>query len=561
MKTESAFYVPIFKDLMPAGLRRAWMADGSYPEQALYDLFAAHARTQAEKAAVIVQHAPGNSEEISYTRLHEAVLRLAHGLQALALPQGAVLACQLPNGWQACALELACAALGLVVAPLPPGRGKLDLLSLLRRCRAGALVAVADSDCGGKNLAGVLQEEALSLPDLHLLIDAGGTPPRPGWHSFAAILDHPPRPALPKVDPQTVARLLVSSGTESEPKLVAYSHQALAGGRGRFLHRLHPPGDSMRALFLVPLGSSFGSLASFGILACLGGTLILQPRFDNSEAICAIAAHRASHIFAVPTMLQRMAAAPELAAIDKSSLQVLISGGALIAPASSARCQQAFACALVSLYGSADGINCHTMPDDSLARLQHTVGKPCAAICEIRIVDEQRQPVAQGEIGEIAARGPLSPLQYVHAPELDARYRDHQGWVYTGDLGLLDKEGYLILAGRKKDIIIRGGVNVSPAQIENIISAHPQVAEAACVPVPDPDLGQKVGLCLVLHQGAALNLSQIQDFMQERGLERNKWPQLLHLYRQFPLTPAGKLDKRRLSEHFLSPAAKGECHE
>jgi acyl-CoA synthetase len=139
-------------------------------------------------------------------------------------------------------------------------------------------------------------------------------------------------------------------------------------------------------------------------------------------------------------------------------------------------------------------------------------------------------------------------MQYVNAPDLDALYRDQEGWVYTGDLGLIDEEGHLVLSGRKKDIIIRGGVNISPAQIENIAVSHPAVVSAACVPVADADLGHRVCLCLVTREGAERpSLSQFTRFLHEKGLETSKLPEYLRYYRQLPLSPAGKIDKKRLT--------------
>jgi acyl-CoA synthetase len=247
-------------------------------------------------------------------------------------------------------------------------------------------------------------------------------------------------------------------------------------------------------------------------------------------------------------MLQRIAADPALSQTDTSSLIAIVSGGAKIDEASIRRCTDAFRCGFVSLYGSADGVNCHTTLDDDLVTVSRKAGKPNPDICSIRIVDDQKQEVPPGCVGEITARGPLSPMQYVNAPDLDALYRDKDGWVYTGDLGLIDDDGYLVLSGRKKDIIIRGGVNISPAQIENIAVSHPAVVSAACVPVADPDLGHRVCLCLALRDGAERpSLSQFANYLHQQGLETNKLPEYLRYYRQLPLSPAGKVDKKRLT--------------
>jgi len=246
-------------------------------------------------------------------------------------------------------------------------------------------------------------------------------------------------------------------------------------------------------------------------------------------------------------MFQRMAADPALAQTDISSLVAIVSGGAKIDEASIRRCSAAFKCSFISLYGSADGVNCHTMLDDDLETVLHKTGRPNPDVCSIRIVDDQKREVAQGHIGEIAARGPITPMQYVNNPELDALYRDADGWVYTGDLGFIDAEGYLVLTGRKKEIIIRGGVNISPAQIEEIAASHPAVVSAACIPVADEDLGHRICLCLVMHQGAErASLAQFTRFLLDQGLEKNKLPEYLRYLRQLPLSPAGKVDKRRL---------------
>jgi len=528
-------------DLVPAELRQQWGDRGIYPDQTVYQLFFQHAQRHPEKPAVV---SPG--ENVTYGQLLDHALRLAASLRACGIVAGDVVAYQLPNSWHSCAIDLASAALGAVVAPFPPGRGRLDIESLLKRCDARAIIVAPEY--GGLDMCEIIESLRPTILSLRLLIVDGGS--RKGWRTFAQLLQTAPLTSeqLPEVCPNSPVRLLVSSGTESEPKLVAYSHNALLGGRGRFLQRLHADGASFRGLYLVPLGSSFGSTATFGILSWLGGSIALLPRFDAAEAIRAIATLQPTHILGVPTMLQRMAADPILASVDKSSLIAIVSGGSVIDAVSIRRCIDAFACGFISLYGSADGVNCHNTPDDDIEVVFKSVGRPNPTVCAIKIVDQNGQEVASGEVGEIVARGPISPMQYVNAPELDAKYRDEQGWVHTGDLGLIDDAGYLVLSGRKKDIIIRGGANISTVQIENLATSHPDVVAAVCVPVPDADLGQRVCICLTMREGAErLSLSEITAYLREQGLEVNKLPEYLRFYRQFPLNPAGKIDKKILA--------------
>lgn len=528
-------------DLVPMDVRNEWVRNGTYPNKSVFQLFRQHAERHPEKLAVLSPEA-----SISYGELLERSLRLAAGLRAQGIVPGDVVAYQLTNSWRCCAIDLAAAALGAVVAPFPPGRGRLDIESLLRRCAARAVVV--PDEFAGIDLCELIESLRPTLLSLRILIVEGQA--RQGWSALNHLLDAEPlgREALPEVCPNSPVRLLVSSGTESEPKLVAYSHNALVGGRGRFLQRLHEDGESFRGMYLVPLGSSFGSTATFGSLSWLGGSIVVLPAFDVPTAIRAIETLRPTHVLGVPTMLQRIAADPLLAEVDTSSLVGLISGGSLIDEASVRRCVEAFGCGFISLYGSADGVNCHNTLDDPLEVVLRSVGRPNPSVCEIRIVDEQGAEVPWGEIGEIKARGPLSPMQYVNAPELDARYRDAEGWVCTGDLGYIDRDGYLILAGRKKDIIIRGGQNISPVQIEMLATGHPDVVCAACVPVSDPDLGQRVCICVTLREGAArFSLSELTDYLRQQGLEVNKLPEYLRFYRALPLSPAGKVDNKVLA--------------
>ncbi|KIO49887.1 class I adenylate-forming enzyme family protein [Nitrosospira sp. NpAV] len=528
-------------DRVPAEIRQQWAQNGIYPGKSVYELFCEHVRRHPDSPAVI-----SLDQTITYIELLDKIHRLAGSLKALGVVSGDVVAYQLPNSWHSCAIDLAAAALGAIVAPFPPGRGRLDTQSLLRRCDARLIVV--EQEYAGANLCEMIESIRPTLLSLRILVVDGIS--RNGWHTMDDLFQAEPieLSQLPEVSPESPVRLLISSGTESEPKWVAYSHNALAGGRGRFLQRIHPDGSTFRGFYLMPLGTAFGSTATFGILSWLGGSVIVLPQFDVAAAIRTIAELKPAYIFGVPTMFQRIAADPELSKIDTSSLIAIISGGAKIDEASIRRCTDAFGCGFISLYGSADGVNCHTTLDDDLETIFRKAGRPNPDVCSIRIVDDQKQEVPQGCIGEITARGPISPMQYVNAPELDALYRDEEGWVYTGDLGLIDSDGYLVLSGRKKDIIIRGGVNISPAQIENIAASHPAVVSAACVPVADPDLGHRVCLCLVLRDEVERpSLSQFTRYLREQGLETNKLPEYLRYYRQLPLSPAGKIDKKQLT--------------
>ncbi len=539
----------VLTDLVPATLRREWSQAGYHPDRDVFGLFTELVAADPDRVAVL-----DGSGVRSCGDLHDSSLRLASGLRERGIGPTSVVACQLPNSWRSVVVELAVASLGAVVLPFPVGRGDHDVRSLLRRSRAS--VAVITRHYADVDVAELYQRARPAAPDLtHLVVDG---PAAPGTVSLddlmtGAVLD--PTDVAP-IDPSTAVRMLVSSGTEAEPKIVAYSHNALVGGRGRFLARLAPPdGTPMRAMFLVPLGSAFASCATFGVLAMLGGSLVLVQRFDPGEVLAGIARHRPTHLFGVPTMFQRLLGHPDLPSTDLSSLVAVVSGGAIIDPATAEKCVRYLGCALVSLYGSADGVNCHTLLDDPLPVAQHTVGRPDPTICDIRITDNVGRPVRHAEVGEILARGPMSPLCYVNSPELDKRYRTSDGWVRTGDRGFLDEDGRLRIVGRSKEIVIRGGINISPAEVELAVAAHQDVISVACIGVPDPDLGQRVCACVALRAGAPrLDLDDLGAFLERSGLEPRKFPEQLVVLDELPLTSAGKVDKRALIEQARAPA-------
>ncbi|MEU6809351.1 class I adenylate-forming enzyme family protein [Streptomyces sp. NPDC046831] len=536
----------VFHDLIPAELRTQWAEQGRYPGKTLFELFEEQVRARPLAPAVV-----DGEGTITYADLHRTALGLARALADAGTRPGDVVAVNLANGRLACAVDLAVAALGAVCLPYPVGRRRQDTLAMLRRSRAA--VAVVTRHVGSTDYGLMLDELRPELPDLRQVFVLGG--PSAGMRSLDAVLADPPEPCRPsfRPDPDSAARILVSSGSEAEPKMVAYSHNALAGGRGEFVRSLVRVEAPPRIMFLVPLASSFGSTGTSVTLAVLGGTLVVLPRFDAAEAVTAIGQHRPTHIMGVPTMFQEMLADPRLKPgapdrVDTSSLTALVCGGAGVDPHTVERCVSAFGCAFVNLYGSADGVNCHTQIEDDLLTVQTTAGRPNPKVTTIRITRDDGREAAPGEIGEIWSRGPMSPLCYVNAPELDRQYRTPDGWVRTGDLGRIDASGRLNVTGRKKEIIIRAGLNISPAEVEQMVNTHPSVKSAVCLGVPHDTLGERVCVWVVPLPGQEVpDLEGMRRYLyEEQGLERAKLPEVFHVINELPISPAGKVDKHAL---------------
>ena len=532
-----------YRDLVPADLRAAWTTDGLYPGRDVFSLFAAHAAANPSRAAVI-----DDDRIVDYATLHMASLRVAATLAEAGLRRGEVVAIQLSNGWRACAVELAVAAAGAIALSYPVGRGERDTRALLGR--SGAAVAVLDAADGDLDAPGAVTALGRNgeLPQLRDVFVVGKAS-RACASLDAALEGHGSVSWSPTeaIDPDGPVRILVSSGSEGEPKMVLYSHNALTGGRGALMGSLRANGEPLRSLFLVPLGSSFGSNAMPVTLARHGGTLLLQRRFDAAGALALIDEHQPTHLLGVGAMYQRLLAHERSGSIDTRSLRALVAGGSRVDRATVEACRERFGCAFVNLYGSADGVACLTDPADTPRMTSESVGRPNPAVTTIRVVDEDGDDLPAGHEGEILSRGPMSPLCYVNCPVLDDRYRTATGWVRTGDRGRFDETGRLFVVGRLKEIIVRGGLNVSPVEIEQLLHLHPAVAQVACIGVPDCDLGERVCACVVPRDPRCPPcLDELTAFLEAQGLERKKLPERLELLDDLPISPAGKVAKQAL---------------
>ncbi|EMD29309.1 Long-chain-fatty-acid--CoA ligase [Amycolatopsis azurea DSM 43854] len=493
------------------------------------------------------------SGPVGYRELHRRSLRLAAGLRAAGVRAGDVVAVNLPNGWRACAADFALAALGAISLPYPVGRKRRETLSLLRRSRAVA--AIVTRYVGELDYVGLLAELRPELPALKSVLVHGEV--APGTQSLDAMCDSShdaiPLGDLPEVSPDAPARIMASSGSEAEPKLVLYSHNALVSGQTPYLTTLGDAADGTppRFLFCVPLSSPFGSFGTPCILAAMGASLVTLNRFEPDAVLDAVARHRPSHLLVSPAMLEQLVASPLLSGpdrIDTDSVTAIVCGGANVHTDTVKRTQDSFDATFVHSYGSADGIACHTALDDSFDDIVGSVGKPDPRVISVRIADDDGNDVGFGVAGELYARGPMTPLCYYNSPELDERYRLDGGWTKTGDIAVLDADGRLHVTGRKKDVINKGGVKVSVAELEEVLHQHPSVRSAAVLGMPDGPVGERIVACVVLHRDAApLDLDLLRAYLRDEiGLETAKFPERLLTLAEFPLTPAGKVDKSQL---------------
>ncbi|WP_369797667.1 AMP-binding protein [Nocardiopsis sp. CNT312] len=510
----------VLTDLVPGQLRARWSARGWCPDRDLYSLFRDRVRAHPGREAVIDDRGP-----LTYAELDERVRRMASLLAADGLGERDVVALLLPEGRESAVADLAVAAIGAVVLPVPYGRTPADVHGLLRRSRARALLTTGDRSG---------QVRRRELPHVERVRTLGPQDPDGPGPAEAGEW----RPA--RTHPESPARILVSSGSEGEPSMVAYTHNAMAGGRGNYVGALHTGPGPMRVLLLVSTASSFGSLGVPVTLARHGGTLIVLERFDPAAALAAVQAHRPTHLIGVPTMLRRIAVFPGEA--DTSSLRTVVASGAPLDREVRDACARRFGGQVVNVYGSTDGVNCHTASRPQ-AWEPGMAGYPAPDVAEISVRDPDGRPVPAGATGEIWALGPMTPMCYVAAPGLDAERRAPGGWVRTGDLGRLDPGGALHVVDRLRRMVIRGGVNLFPAEVERALGAHPGLAEAHCVPVPDPDLGERMCACVSPAPGSAVPTARelLAFLREEHGLDRRALPEHVLVLPELPLGPTGKV--------------------
>ncbi len=535
------------RDMVPRALRREWVRSGYYPDKDVYALFHDWAVLGPEGAAVV-----DDAGTTTYAELDIAARRVAAGMRNAGVQPGDVVGIQLPNCWQACAVELGLAAAGAIALPYPLGRGERDVCSLLGRSEAvGAIIWGSYED---EDYPAMMRSIRSQLPALaHIFVFEPRDLPNAGLSSLDAMIadgdaDEDWEP--PCISADGPVRILVTSGTEAAPKMVLYSHNALAGGRGNFIGALKGDRKRMRSFFMVPLASAFGSSATSVSVARHGATLILTRKYSSERAIAGIDSHRPTHLLGVPAMFDMLLSHPELDAVDVSSVNVVAVGGSALSPSTIDDVRRKFDSHVVNVWGTGDGANCHTRLDDPLEKISATVGRPNPAVADIRILDGDGHPLPLGAQGEICALGPMSAMCYYNSPDLDSLYRTSGGWLKTGDLGVIDSEGYLRFLARKKDVIIRGGENISPATIENALQAHPDVQQAACVGMPDTVLGERICAYVVLRSGASTPpLEELSTFLlAERGLSKTSLPERVEVITDMPFNPAGKVLKRDLRD-------------
>jgi long-chain acyl-CoA synthetase len=368
---------------------------------------------------------------------------------------------------------------------------------------------------------------------------------------FAATLAAlEPTPEVVDTDEEDTAVILYTSGTTGKPKGAELSHRNLDQNSEIVSRTTCMVKEGDVVLGALPLFHSFGQTVAMNGSLRRGACLTLVPRFDPGEALATIERDRVTHFYGVPTMFGALLHHTGREDFDTSSLRICITGGASMPVEVLHGFEEAFGAELLEGYGLSETSPTASSGHPGELRKAGSIGTPIEH-CEMRIVDEDDAEVPQGEVGEIVIRGHNIMKGYWGRPDATAEAM-RGGWFHSGDMGRVDEDGYFYVVDRKKDMIIRGGYNVYPREVEELLYEHPQVREAAVLGVPHPEWGEEVGAAVVLEPGSAdLAPEEISAWVRER-IAAYKYPRVVWFLEELPKGPTGKIVKREIEV----PAAK-----
>jgi long-chain acyl-CoA synthetase len=361
---------------------------------------------------------------------------------------------------------------------------------------------------------------------------------------FAELLaGQEPRPGLADTDEEDTAVILYTSGTTGQPKGAELTHFNLdrnADIAGRTTCEI---GQGDIVLGSLPLFHSFGQTVSMNASLKVGATLTMLPKFDPAEALETMQRDRVTHFYGVPTMYGALLYHPGREEFDTSSLRSCITGGASMPVEVLRGFEEAFGCIVLEGYGLSETSPVSSSNHPDRERKPGSIGTPLEDV-EMRVVDENDNPVAQGEIGEIVIRGHNIMKGYWQRPDATAEAM-RGGWFHSGDMARMDEDGYFFIVDRKKDLIIRGGYNVYPREVEEVLYEHPKIREAAVVGLPHDQWGEEIGAAVVLHDGEVLAPQEVSEYVKER-IAAYKYPRVVWFVGELPKGPTGKILKREI---------------
>ncbi|MCW2768272.1 MAG: hypothetical protein JWO11_4231 [Nocardioides sp.] len=520
--------------------RRSYRDQGLWPQYSLGERVR-HWASERPDAIAVVDGTDGR--RVTYRQLADDSARVAAWLVDHGIEPGDGISVQLPNRYETVVMDVAALSVGACLNPLLPNYRRKELEHFLRVSEARVFATPStyrrfDHAALGEQLCAELGGTILHLVVDHDGHEYDGIP-------FAEALSRQPLTNFPRVRPDGVSELIFTSGTESLPKAVMHTEETVNHSVEASIAHLGL-GDDDVVWMPSPVGHSTGF--NFGVRLALnaGLSVVLQDIWQPAEAARLIEENRCTYTLAASTFLADLLRAAREDGRDLSSMRAFGCGGGPVA-AELVREAAAQGVHVLRIYGSTEGLIISWNQADALQyKREETDGLP-PQHTEVTAWDDQGNVLPVGEVGELMVRGPNVCVGFFDDPERTAATFDPDGWLRSGDLGFVDADGFVTVSGRKKETIIRGGLNIAPREIEDLLAAMPGVRDVAVVGVHDARLGEIVGACVVPEAGWSPTLADVVEFLAAKDLATYKLPQYLVVLSELPRTPTGKIRKTELA--------------
>ncbi|MCN8187473.1 medium-chain fatty-acid--CoA ligase [Escherichia coli] len=535
--------------------RAAYRQQGLWGDASLADYWQQTARAMPDKIAVVDNH----GATYTYSALDHAASCLANWMLAKGIESGDRIAFQLPGWCEFTVIYLACLKIGAVSVPLLPSWREAELVWVLNKCQAKMFFApTLFKQTRPVDLILPLQNQ---LPQLQQIVGVDKLAPATSSLSLSQIIaDNIPLTTAITTHGDELAAVLFTSGTEGLPKGVMLTHNNILASERAYCARLNL---TWLDVFMMPapLGHATGFLHGVTAPFLIGARSVLLDIFTPDACLALLEQQRCTCMLGATPFVYDLLNLLEKQPADLSALRFFLCGGTTIPKKVARECQQ-LGIKLLSVYGSTES-SPHAVVnlDDPLSRFMHTDGYAAAGV-EIKVGNDARKTLPPGCEGEEASRGPNVFMGYFDEPELTARALDEEGWYYSGDLCRMDEAGYIKITGRKKDIIVRGGENISSREVEDILLQHPKIHDACVVAMPDERLGERSCAYVVLKAPHhSLSLEEVVAFFSRKRVAKYKYPEHIVVIEKLPRTASGKIQKFLLRKDIMRRLTQDACEE
>lgn len=535
--------------------RAAYRQQGLWGDASLADYWQQTARAMPDKIAVVDNH----GASYTYSALDHAASCLANWMLAKGIESGDRIAFQLPGWCEFTVIYLACLKIGAVSVPLLPSWREAELVWVLNKCQAKMFFApTLFKQTRPVDLILPLQNQ---LPQLQQIVGVDKLAPATSSLSLSQIIaDNTPLTTAITTHGDELAAVLFTSGTEGLPKGVMLTHNNILASERAYCARLNLTWQDV-FMMPAPLGHATGFLHGVTAPFLIGARSVLLDIFTPDACLALLEQQRCTCMLGATPFVYDLLNLLEKQPADLSALRFFLCGGTTIPKKVARECQQR-SIKLLSVYGSTES-SPHAVVnlDDPLSRFMHTDGYAAAGV-EIKVVDDARKTLPLGCEGEEASRGPNVFMGYFDEPELTARALDEEGWYYSDDLCRMDEAGYIKITGRKKDIIVRGGENISSREVEDILLQHPKIHDACVVAMPDERLGERSCAYVVLKAPHhSLSLEEVVAFFSRKRVAKYKYPEHIVVIEKLPRTASGKIQKFLLRKDIMRRLTQDVCEE